>query len=141
MRFANDDCVLKTVDQNTIDPALATAFRAARGICKRHAKSFYFASFFLPNHKRNAAYAVYSFCRMVDDAIDQDDASIESTSESPCECGGLDARLSLFRDRLDEIYSGTLELPNAEFRSQTQHMLFAFSRTVERFEIPKQHFL
>ena len=124
------------------DPSLAAAFRAARAICKRHAKSFYFASFFLPNHKRNAAYAVYAFCRMIDDAIDQDDASIESAGGSSCgTCGGLDARLSLFRDRLEEIYSGTLELPNTEFRSQTQHVLFAFSRTIERFEIPKEHFV
>jgi phytoene synthase len=123
------------------DPALRRAFSASRAICKRHAKSFYFASFFLPKHKRNAAYAVYAFCRMIDDAIDQDDASIESAGGSSCECGGLDARLSLFRDRLDEIYSGTLELPDPEFRSQTQDALFAFSRTVERFEIPKQHFL
>src|SRR5581483_7540284 len=98
----------------------------------------YFASFFLPKHKRNAAYAVYAFCRMIDDAIDQDDRSIESTGS--CECGGLDGRLSLFRDRLDEIYSGTLELPNPEFRSRTQHALSAFAHTVQRYEIPKKYF-
>src|SRR5437870_3464879 len=126
-------------DEKTIDPALATAFRAARGICKRHAKSFYFASFFLPKYKRNAAYAVYAFCRMIDDAIDQDDATIESTGA--CGCGGIEQRLSLFRDRLDEIYAGTLELPNTEFRSEAQHALFAFSRTVERYEIPREYFL
>src|SRR4051795_7887912 len=107
------------------------AFRASRAICRQQAKSFYFASFFLPKHKRNAAYAVYAFCRMIDDAIDQDDASIETTgsSSSSCgTCGGIDSRISLFRDRLDEIYCGTLELPNSEFRSETQHVLFAFSR-------------
>jgi phytoene synthase len=128
-------------EYKTADPALSAAFCASRAVCKEHAKSFYFASFFLPKHKRNAAYAVYAFCRMIDDAIDQDDASIESTGRSSCGCGGVDARLSLFRDRLDEIYSGTLELPNSEFRSQTQHALFAFSKTVERYEIPKQHFV
>src|SRR3954447_22641758 len=114
------------------DPAMQNAFAASRNICKRHAKSFYFASFFLPKHKRNGAYAVYAFCRMIDDAIDQDDASIEATgAASSCgSCGGIDSRISLFRDRLDEIYSGTLELPNSDFRSETQHVLFAFSRTV-----------
>ena len=60
-------------NQTASDPDLAAAFRAARGICRQHAKSFYFASFFLPNHKRNAAYAVYAFCRMIDDAIDRAD--------------------------------------------------------------------
>jgi 15-cis-phytoene synthase len=128
--------------QTESDSALVNAFAAARSICRQHARSFYFASFFLPRHKRDAAYSVYAFCRMIDDAIDQNDDSIESSSVSSCSsCGGLDKRLELFRDRLDEIYSGTLELPNPEFRSETQHALFAFSRTVQRFEIPKEYFL
>jgi phytoene synthase len=76
---------------------------------------------------------------MIDDAIDEDDSAIESTGS--CGCGDIDARLSMFHDRLDEIYSGTLELPNHEFRSETQHVLFAFSQTVRRYEIPKEHFL
>ena len=115
-------------------PDLDAAFRASRAICQRHAKSFYFASFFLPKQKRNAAYAVYAFCRMIDDAIDQN-------SDASCDCGGLDVRLSMFQDRLNEIYSGTLDLPNPEFRSETQHALFAFSQTVHRYEIPKAYFL
>ena len=124
------------------DPALTTAFRASRAICQQHAKSFYFASFFLPKRKRDASYAVYAFCRMIDDAIDQDDASIQDSGQTGC-CGGsaLDTRLNLFRDRLDEIYSNRLELPNPDFRSPTQQVLFAFSRTVERYEIPKDFFL
>jgi phytoene synthase len=120
------------------DSALAAAYKSARAICQQHAKSFYFASFFLPKRKRNAAYSVYAFCRMIDDAIDQKD---ESTDNASCGCGGLDTRLTMFHDRLDEIYAGSLELPNPEFRSETQHALFAFSRTVRRFEIPKEYFL
>jgi len=142
MLLANDDVVSATATTSMKDLPLMAAFAASREICRRHAKSFYFASFFLPKQKRNGAYAVYAFCRMIDDAIDQDDASIESTTASTCgSCGELESRLSLFRHRLDEIYSGTLELPNHEFRSQTQHALFAFSRTVDRYEIPKEYFL
>ena len=37
---------------------------------RHHAKSFYFASHVLPAQKRNDAYAVYAFCRHVDDQID-----------------------------------------------------------------------
>jgi phytoene synthase len=123
-------------------PPLAAAFRASRAICKQNAKSFYFASFFLPQRKRYAAYAVYAFCRMIDDAIDLDDASVESSGGTSCgSCGGVDARLALFRDRLDEVYAGTLELPDPAFRSLTQHVLFAFSKTVERYEIPREYFL
>jgi phytoene synthase len=51
--------------------AIQAAFASARNITRHHAKSFYFASFFLPKHKRRAAYAIYAFCRLVDDRIDE----------------------------------------------------------------------
>jgi phytoene synthase len=37
---------------------------------QHHAKTFYFASHVLPAQKRSDAYAVYAFCRYVDDQID-----------------------------------------------------------------------
>jgi phytoene synthase len=37
---------------------------------RHHARTFYFASHMLPPVKRRDAYAVYAFCRHVDDAID-----------------------------------------------------------------------
>jgi 15-cis-phytoene synthase len=37
---------------------------------RRHAKTFYFASHVLPRQKRRDAYAVYAFCRYVDDQVD-----------------------------------------------------------------------
>ncbi|HEY7086801.1 MAG TPA: phytoene/squalene synthase family protein [Tepidisphaeraceae bacterium] len=129
------------------------AFAAARAICRRHARTFYFASAFLPAQKRQASYAVYAFCRMMDDAIDQNDSSIESHNQSPgtaipglepgacCSSSPLDARLALFRARLDEIYESRLDLPLPEFRTESQHALHAFSLTVHRYEIPKQYFL
>jgi phytoene synthase len=53
------------------DPSsLAASFTACRGVTQHHAKSFYFASHVLPLRKRNDAYAVYAFCRYVDDRID-----------------------------------------------------------------------
>lgn len=124
----------------------AAAFEAAKQICRRHAKSFYFASVFLPKPKRSAAYAVYAFCRMIDDAIDQPaDAkalSAPSTVGSAC-CSGdsLDGRLNLFRDRLEDIYADRFELPLPEFRDEMQNALHAFALTVKRYSIPKQYFL
>lgn len=38
---------------------------------RRHAKSFFFASWPLPPEKRRAAYAVYAFCRHADDLVDE----------------------------------------------------------------------
>ena len=49
---------------------LDTSFRACRAITRHHAKSFYLASHALPRGKRLAAYAIYAFCRHIDDEID-----------------------------------------------------------------------
>src|SRR5687768_11573899 len=84
-------------------------FEAARQICKQHAKTFYFASFFLPPPKRHAAYAVYAFCRLLDDAIDHPDVASglvppSSISGRACGVNELDRRLQAFADRLDQVY-------------------------------------
>jgi len=51
-----------------------TDLQAAYEVCRRvtftHAKTFYFASHFIPRSKRAACYAVYAFCRYVDDIVD-----------------------------------------------------------------------
>jgi phytoene synthase len=54
----------------TADPTLAKSRQACRAMTKHHAKTFYFASHTLPPEKRAHAYAVYAFCRHVDDRID-----------------------------------------------------------------------
>ena len=81
--------------ESPASPTDRHAFAAARAICRRHAKSFYFASHLLPEPKREAAYAVYAFCRMIDDAVDAADPKTHAAS-----------RLATFADRLNEIYDG-----------------------------------
>lgn len=109
------------------------AFESARLICRKHARSFYFASKFLPREKRNAAYAVYAFCRMMDDAIDEPQAGDTPAS--------LEARLMNFRTLLSDIYANRLVLPGEMLRTEAQHALHAFDLTVHRYNIPSQHFL
>lgn len=47
----------------------------SKAFCRRqtrkHARSFYFASVALPREKKDAAYAVYAFCRYADDVVDR----------------------------------------------------------------------
>jgi phytoene synthase len=81
--------------------------------------------------KRTAVRAVFAFAWLIDQTID----------ESSCTDDSIQVRLDLFRDRLDEIYTGRLELPASEFRDQTQHILAAFAETAVRFEIPRQYFI
>jgi phytoene synthase len=45
-------------------------FKFARSLTAFHAKSFYLSAVFLPREKRWATYALYGFCRYVDNLID-----------------------------------------------------------------------
>lgn len=94
-------------------------FAAARAICRRHARTFYFASVFLPRAKRDAAYAVYAFCRLLDDAADT---------------GG---DLSTYDRALAAAYAGrAVDVGDAEATAA----LVAFAETVRRYEIPQRYF-
>jgi phytoene synthase len=127
----------------TDDTSLPLAFSAARNICRKHAKSFFFASAFLPIPKRHAAYAIYAFCRLLDDAIDQPDVKPTTPSTvgaACCSTNSLDQTLSLFRERLDDIYQHRLSLPLPEFRDESQHALYAFAKTVHQYQIPQSYF-
>jgi phytoene synthase len=52
------------------EPTIEHAYAVCRNVTKTHAKTFYAASHFVPADKRDACYAVYAFCRYVDDLID-----------------------------------------------------------------------
>ncbi|MCY4266135.1 MAG: phytoene/squalene synthase family protein [Gammaproteobacteria bacterium] len=77
-------------------------------------RSFYAASFLLPREVRDPAAALYAFCRVADDAVDQP--------------GGGSRHLAEFRIRLAGIYAGR-PAPAAEDR--------AFASVVEHFRIPR----
>lgn len=52
------------------DVALERAYQHCAGIIKSKAHSFYFSSRFLPPERRDDVYALYAFCRTVDDIAD-----------------------------------------------------------------------
>jgi phytoene synthase len=53
------------------DVALCKAYNRAKQITSEHSKSFYFASALLPEEKRSAVHALYAFCRIVDNIVDE----------------------------------------------------------------------
>ena len=98
-------------------------YDAARAVCRRHAKSFYFASHFLPRRKRRHAYAVYAFCRFVDDAVDAEPTPLQQA------------------ERLGEL-SQTLDAAYADGSpGSSDPVLIAFARTARERAIPKALFL
>lgn len=61
-------------------------------IIKKHSKSFYFAFSNLPRQKAQAVYAVYAFCRLADDTVDEN-----STQEDQIEAlNKMERNLLLF---------------------------------------------
>jgi phytoene synthase len=105
---------------NKINP-LISSYDECRLYTRYYAKSFYFSSFLLPKDKRNAAYAVYSFCRYADNIVDM-------ASNHPI--GEVEQKIKSLLENLDEIYSG--RSVNDDFS--------AFGNTVRKFDIPKHYF-
>jgi phytoene synthase len=97
---------------------LELAYEECRLITKREAKNFYFAFITLPPRKRNAIYAAYSFCRLADDAADE---------EMP-----LDDKLNLLgelRQKLSTTYSG----------NPSGRVFTALAHAANTFDIPEEY--
>jgi phytoene synthase len=96
------------------DAALAD-FDACAELIRHGSHSFHQAGRFLPARLRRPAHAIYAFCRIADDAVDETE---------DCRAAAV-ARL---RARLDRAYAGRpLDLPADR----------AFARTVEAFDLPR----
>ena len=70
--------------------------RECERITRLHARTFTLASRFLPAEKRRAAFAVYAFCRIADDIVDQ----AVPGDRSP------DAAIARLRQSLDDALAG-----------------------------------
>ncbi len=89
---------------------------------RAHAKSFYFASHVLPREKRDAAYAVYAFCRLVDNTVD---------NAPNGDAAAITRALDALRVLVDRAYEGDETLP-PRFR--------ALSIAVRANNVPKRYF-
>jgi phytoene synthase len=104
--------------------SLSESFSAAREVCRRHARSFFFASHLLNEEKRAAAYSIYAFCRSLDDAVD-------------VEAGEPSQRLARFARLLDAAYAGSVRYDGDD---EIARSMLAFSHTVRRYDVPKSLF-
>ncbi|RKH40205.1 phytoene/squalene synthase family protein [Corallococcus llansteffanensis] len=94
----------------TESPALiAQGYRRARVVTRHHAKSFFFASYLLFGQRRKAAFALYAFCRRLDDMVDAADE--RATDVVPV---ALSTRLTRARERVAEVYLPLPELASKE---------------------------
>ncbi|MCK6555367.1 squalene synthase HpnC [Candidatus Binatia bacterium] len=98
--------------------SLDDAYAVCRDITRRSSSNFYYAFQLLGPARRNALYAVYAFCRFVDDIADD------------CGRGDPVRLLGRWRAELDAVYDGR----------PTHPIGTALADARQRFPLEKQHF-
>jgi 15-cis-phytoene synthase len=98
--------------------AMERGYRLAGRITRQFAKTFYFASRFLPQDKRQASYCVYALCRLSDETVD--------TPQDYYLSG-----LAAIRENIGLAYSKA---------ALKEDLLLSFRETVTRYEIPREYF-
>ena len=93
------------------------AYEYCRQVTRRASKTFYWASLFLPRHKRLAAWAVYALCRSVDDIADTPEKGSDPLTE-----------LAHWRQRLQHVYRGEVTHP----------IMLAWADMLQQYDVPLQ---
>jgi phytoene synthase len=103
----------------THDPALRHAYHHCQEITRRASSNFYYAFLLLPPERREALFALYAFCRFLDDVAD--DAGCRRPAEL----------LRHWRDELDRVFEGC-----------PRHQIgLALADAAGRFPLERRHFL
>lgn len=94
----------------------------AKAVTQDYAKSFYFASKFLPKNKRQDAYNIYAFCRLSDNLADDTDS---------WQMG----------KRLELINSWEAEVKNVFKTGKTENLILKVAhQTALKYNIPEKYF-
>ncbi len=114
------------LDESTLTPLqVESAFEYCREVSWKHAKTFYFATHFLPAPKRRAVHAVYALCRYVDDIVDhcEDKLSRKSLTKDK-----IVLLINKWRTDIESCYGGVL----------IDHpIMIAWHDTLKKYQIPK----
>jgi presqualene diphosphate synthase len=98
---------------------VAASQEHVRAVVADSGTSFYWGMRLLPAAKREAMFAIYAFCREVDDIADSEALS-----------GSKQAELALWRAEVDALYAGRPSRPTA----------LALAEPIERFALPRAEF-
>ncbi len=108
----------------TMRDDLAPAYRHCKKVTAEHARTFYFASFFLGKEKRSACYTLYAFCRYIDDLVDEQANTGDAINEA-----GIRRTVERWRAELDGVYAGE--------RGRSPVMI-AWADVLGRYDIPRE---
>jgi 15-cis-phytoene synthase len=117
----------KAVISEVEDIRLRYAYDRCRDVTRKHAKTFYMATRFLPYHKQRSIFAIYALCRYLDDVVDEAEDLVQKKKITRRQ---MFSRLKSFRIKLIGTYRG-MEYENP--------ILIAFSDVLNRFNISLEH--
>ncbi|HUM13772.1 MAG TPA: squalene/phytoene synthase family protein [Myxococcaceae bacterium] len=124
--------------------ALVTqGYRTAKAVTRQHARSFSFASLLLFGARRRAAFALYAFCRRLDDLVDDGVDGSEPLSQRLARARALIASLYLDAPQLADPTRGPVRARAAGDLADgawDAAELAALRDTVRRFGVPEQPF-
>lgn len=113
----------KSVIAELENQELREAYAHCRFITRTHAKTFYMATRFLPNHKQRSIFAIYGLCRYLDDLVDEAEDLMIHQKIDPDE---ILYKLDIFSENLINAYRGV---------NQDDPILTAFADSLNRFKI------
>lgn len=117
----------KAVISEIEDARLRFAYAHCRSITRKHAKTFYMATRFLPYQKQRGIFAIYGLCRTLDDIVDENEDNPYLFKKSKAE---IIDRLEKFRVELVGAYRGN---------EQQNSVLIAFADVLNRYNISLEH--
>lgn len=112
------------LEADQVDPVLRMSERYCQELTRREAKNFYWGFVALPRPQRIAIYALYSFARQVDDAVDlhvAGDGAGDATNNPDGD------PLAPHRERLGRCFAGDISDP-------VMHVL---SEVIPHYDIPR----
>lgn len=111
---------VKTYAKDDINIELQTCYAYCMNVMKINSKSFYFASQQLPLEQRNGVGALYAFCRLVDDIVDESNKRREDINAI-----------------LDQMKVNVSKLAQGE--NSDNAILYAFGDTLRKYNIPIEY--
>ncbi len=114
----------RSVIEEVGDAKLKDAYATCRSITRRHAKTFYMATRFLPNEKQRGIFAIYALCRYMDDMVDEAEDLLQRKKIA---YDDIRYRLDRWKHKLESAYNG---------KKHDDAILLAFSDVLRRYNIP-----
>ncbi|MDZ7694150.1 MAG: squalene/phytoene synthase family protein [Balneolaceae bacterium] len=114
----------RSVVEEVDNKQLQAAYARCREMTRKHAKTFYMATRFLPNKKQRGIFAIYSLCRYIDDLVDEAEDLIDREKISYPD---IKYTMDRWKLKLQETYDG---------KRHDDPILLAFSDVLRNYKIP-----